>query len=402
MKQITLPTIKNIKDLKGKRVVLRLDFNVPIKNGKIIETMRIDRVIPTIEYLRKKKAKIVILSHIGKDASSSLKPVVRYLNTLPATTYRSKKIGGDGGRETMNVGFVPDFRTDAAHKVADSLPEGGVVVFENLRLDDRETENDPEFAKYLASFGDIYVNDAFAVSHRAHASVVGITKYLPSYAGFLIADEIKHLSLALDPQHPFLFILGGAKFDTKMPLLKKFMKSADHIFIGGILANDFLRDIGLEVGVSVVDSYGFNLTSLLKNGKIILPSDVVVKNEQSKKTAMKHIDEVDVRESIVDVGSETINHLAPIIKKAKLIVWNGPLGYYEGGFDKGTTLLLNAIADSKAKSIIGGGDTAVMVDKLGLADKFTFVSTGGGATLDFLADGKLPGVDAIMKCKKRK
>src|SRR3989339_897251 len=381
MKQAILPTIKDIKDLKGKRVILRLDFNVPIKNGKIIETMRIDRVIPTIEYLRKKKARIVILSHIGKDASSSLKPVVRYLN------------------KTMNVGFVPDFRTDAARKVADSLPEGGVVVFENLRLDDRETENDPEFSKYLASFGDIYVNDAFAVAHRAHASVVGITKYLPSYAGFLIADEIKHLSLALDPQHPFLFILGGAKFDTKMPLLKKFMKSADHVFIGGILANDFLRDIGLEVGVSVVDSYGFNLTSLLKNGKIILPSDVVVKNEQSKKTAMKHIDEVHVRESIVDVGSETINHLAPIIKKAKLIVWNGPLGYYEGGFDKGTTLLLNAIAESKAKSIIGGGDTAVMVDKLGLADKFTFVSTGGGATLDFLADGKLPGVEAIMKCK---
>ncbi|OHA84337.1 MAG: phosphoglycerate kinase [Candidatus Yonathbacteria bacterium RIFCSPLOWO2_01_FULL_47_33b] len=384
MKQAVPPTIKDIKDLKGKRVVLRLDFNVPIKNGKIVETMRIDRVIPTIEYLRKKKAKIVILSHIGKDASSSLKPIVRYLNN------------------TMNVGFVPDFRTDAAHKVADSLPEGGIVVFENLRLDDRETSNDPEFAKYLASFGDIYVNDAFAVSHRAHASVVGITKYLPSYAGFLIADEIKNLSLALAPKHPFLFILGGAKFDTKMPLLKKFMKTADNVFIGGILANDFLRDIGLEVGSSVVDSYSFKLTPLLKKGKIILPSDVAIKNIQSKKTMMKHIDEVEVGESIVDVGPETIKHLTPIIKKAKLIVWNGPLGYYEGGFDKGTILLLNAIAESKATSIIGGGDTAVVVEKLGLADKFTFVSTGGGATLDYLADGKLPGVDAIMKCKKRK
>src|SRR3989344_7286981 len=379
-----LPTIKDIKNLKGKRVVLRLDFNVPIKNGRIVETMRIDRVIPTIEYLRKKKAKIVILSHIGKDASSSLKPIVRYLNN------------------TMNVGFVPDFRTDAAHKVADSLPEGGIVVFENLRLDDRETSNDPEFAKYLASFGDIYVDDAFAVSHRAHASVVGITKYLPSYAGFLIADEIKNLSLALAPKHPFLFILGGAKFDTKMPLLKKFMKTADNVFIGGILANDFLRDIGLEVGSSVVDSYSFKLTPLLKKGKIILPSDVAIKNIQSKKTMMKHIDEVEVGESIVDVGPETIKHLTPIIKKAKLIVWNGPLGYYEGGFDKGTILLLNAIAESKATSIIGGGDTAVVVEKLGLADKFTFVSTGGGATLDYLADGKLPGVDAIMKCKKRK
>lgn len=384
MKQAILPTIKDIKDLKGKRIVLRLDFNVPIKNGKIIETMRIDRVIPTIEYLRKKKAKIVILSHIGKDASSSLKPIVRYLN------------------KTMNVGFVPDFRTETAHKVADSLPEGGVVVFENLRLDDRETENDPEFAKYLASFGDIYVNDAFAVSHRAHASVVGITKYLPSYVGFLIADEIEHLSLALDPQHPFLFILGGAKFDTKMPLLKKFMKIADHVFIGGVLANDFFRDIGLEVGASLADEHRASLVPLLKNGKIILPSDVVVKNIQTKKTATKHIDEVSVGESIMDVGPATIVALAPIIKKAKLIVWNGPLGYYEGGFDKGTALLLNAIAESKAKSIIGGGDTAVVVEKLGLADKFTFVSTGGGATLDYLANGKLPGIEAIMRCRKRK
>lgn len=380
MKQATLPTVKDIKDLKGKRVVLRLDFNVPIKNGKIVETMRIDRAMPTLEYLIKKKARVIILSHIGKDASSSLKPIVQYLN------------------KKMKVGFVPNFLTDTAYKVADSLPEGGVVIFENLRLDDRETSNDPEFAKYLASFGDIYVNDAFAVSHRAHASVVGITKYLPSYAGFLIADEIKNLSLALKPKHPFLFILGGAKFETKMPLLKKFIKSADNVFIGGILANDFFRDMGLIVGLSVVDSYNFNLTPLLKKGKIILPSDVMVKN---KKTVIKHIDEVEIRESIVDVGPETIKHLVPIIKKAKLIVWNGPLGYYEGGFDKGTTLLLNAIAESKAKSIIAGGDTAVMVEKLGLADKFTFVSTGGGATLDFLADGKLPGIDAILKCKKR-
>ncbi len=383
MKTQILPTIKDIKNLKGKRVVLRLDFNVPIKNGKIVETMRIDRAMPTIEYLVKKKAKVIILSHIGKDATSSLKPIVRYLN------------------KTMNVGFVPDFRTELARKVADGLPDGGVVVFENLRLDDRETKNDAEFAKYLASFGDVFVNDAFAVSHRAHASVVGITKYLPSYVGFLIADEIKNLSLALNPKHPFLFILGGAKFETKMPLLKKFMKSADYVFIGGILANDFYRDLGLEVGKSIVDTYDFKLTPLLKKGKIILPSDVVVKNVDTKKTAIKFTDDVSGNESIVDVGPETIKALTPIIKKAKLIVWNGPLGYYEGGFDKGTILLLKAISESKATSIIGGGDTAVIVEKLTLAKKISFVSTGGGATLDFLADGKLPAIDAIIKCKKR-
>ncbi len=396
-----LPTVKDIKNLKGKRVVLRLDFNVPIKNGKIVETMRIDRAMPTVEYLVKKKARVIILSHIGKDASSSLKPVAQYLNNLPATTYRSKKIKGDGGREKMKVGFVPDFCTEAARAVAEGLPEGGVVVFENLRLDEREEKNDKEFAKYLASFGEVYVNDAFAVSHRAHASVVGITKYLPSYAGFLIADEIKNLSLALKPKHPFLFILGGAKFETKMPLMKKFMKIADNVFVGGVLANDFFHDIGIETGMSFVDKYNFKLTPLLKKGKIILPTDVVVINGDGKKTSVKNLNEISSGDSIVDVGPETIKNLAPILKKAKLIVWNGPLGYYEGGFDKATVALLKAITDTKVTSIIGGGDTAVIVEKLGLGNKLSFVSTGGGATLDFLSDGKLVGIDAILGCKKR-
>ena len=379
-----IPTIKDIKDLKGKRVILRLDFNVPIKNGKIVETMRIDRALPTVEYLIKKKARVIILSHIGKDASSSLKPIVRYL---------SRKI---------KVGFVPDFRTEEARTMVEGLSLGGVVVFENLRLDARETDNDPEFAKYLASFGDIYINDAFAVTHRAHASVVGITKYLPSYIGFLIADEVKHLSLALNPKHPFLFILGGAKFETKMPLSKKFMKRADNIFVGGILANDFIRDAGLEVGTSTVDRYKFNITSLLKKGKIILPTDVVVSDSNHKKGIVKYIDDLSHGDAIVDVGPETIRSLAPILKKAKLIVWNGPLGYYEGGFDKGTIMLLKAIIGTKATSIIGGGDTAVVVEKNGLEKDLSFVSTGGGATLDYLVDGNLPGIEAVLKCKKRK
>ena len=378
-----LPTIKDIKNLKGKRVVLRLDFNVPIKNGRIVETMRIDRAIPTIEYLRKKKARIVIFSHIGKDASSSLKPVAQYLS------------------KTMNVGFVPDFRTDEARAIADCLPEGGVVLFENLRLDDLETKNDPAFAKYLASFGEVYVNDAFAVSHRVHASVVGITKFLPSYAGFLIADEVKNLSLALKPKHPFLFILGGAKFETKMPLMKKFMNIADQIFVGGVLANDFFHDMGIETGKSFVDKYNFKLTPLLKKGKIILPTDVVVKNGDGMKTSVKNLSEILSGDSIVDVGPETIKNLAPVLKKSKLIVWNGPLGFYEGGFDKATIALLKAITETRAVSIIGGGDTAVIVEKLGVAKKLSFVSTGGGATLDYLSDGKLPGIEAILKCKKR-
>ncbi|MBI3634464.1 MAG: phosphoglycerate kinase [Candidatus Yonathbacteria bacterium] len=379
-----IPSIKEIKNIKGKKIILRLDFNVPLNNGKISETMRIDRALPTIEYLVKKKARVIIISHIGKDASSSLKPVVNYLN------------------RKIKVGFVPDFRKENARKVVDRLPEGGVVVFENLRLDERETSNDSVFAKYLASFGDIYINDAFAVSHRAHASTVGITKYLPSYIGFLIEDELKNLSLALSPKHPFLFILGGAKFETKMPLLKKFMKSADHIFIGGVLANDFFRDRGFVTGKSFVDTYDFKLTPLLKKGKIILPKDVIVTNATHKKGIVKEIGALTSEDSIVDIGPETIKLLALILKKVKLILWNGPLGYYEGGFDKGTIELLNAITKTKATSLIGGGDTAVIVEKLKIKNKISFISTGGGATLDYLVDGKLVGIEAVKKCAKRK
>ncbi len=378
-----ISTVKDIKDLKGKRVILRLDFNVPMDNGKIRETMRIDRALPTIEYLIKRKARIVILSHIGKDSSSSLKPVVNYLN------------------KTMSVGFVPDFRKEEAFKVVNGLPEGGVVVFENLRIDDREETNNSTFAKYLASFGDIYVNDAFAASHRAHASIVGIPKYLPSYIGLLIEDELKNLSLALNHKHPFLFILGGSKFETKMPLLKKFMKSADYIFIGGVLANDFFRDTGIMIGKSFVDNYNFNLARLLKKGNIILPKDAVVTNAINKKGVVKNIDTLTAEDSIVDAGPETIKSLAPILKKVKLILWNGPLGYYEGGFDKGTIELLKAISGTKATSIIGGGDTAVIVERLKIKNKISFISTGGGATLDYLANGKLVGVEAVKKCTKR-
>ncbi|MFA5997244.1 MAG: phosphoglycerate kinase [Candidatus Paceibacterota bacterium] len=379
-----IPTVRDIKNLKGKRVVLRLDFNVPIKNGKIVETMRIDRAMPTILYLQKKRARIIILSHIGKDATSTLKPVVQYLG------------------KTMKVGFVPDFRSEAAHAVVSGLPEGGIVLFENLRIDEREEENSPELAKLLASFGDVYVNDAFAVSHRAHASVVGITKYLPSYLGFLISDEVKNLSLALNPKHPFLFVLGGAKFDTKMPLMKKFMKIADHVFVGGILANDFFKDMGLEVGKSFVDKYDFKLTPLLKKGKIILPSDVVVAGEDGKRAGTRKFNEVMPTDNIVDVGPETIKNLKPLLRKMKLVVWNGPLGKYDDGYDKGTAALLKAIAESNATSIIGGGDTAVVVEKLNLGKELSFVSTGGGATLDFLSSGTLPGIEAVMKNKLRK
>ncbi len=377
----TLPTIKDIKKLKGTRVILRLDLNVPIKNRRILETMRIDRAISTIEYLVKRQAQIIIMSHIGEDGAMSLKPVCEYLSKIL----------------NRKIQFISDFYTNSIN----NLENSGIIMFENLRLNEGEIKNDLVFSKHLASFGDIYINDAFAVSHRKHASIVGIPKYLPSYVGLLIIDEIKHLSLALNPQHPFLFILGGAKFETKMPLMKKFCKIADQLFIGGVLANNFFHDQGIEVGVSVVDTYNFSLKPLLKTRKILLPQDVIIKKD--KNIIVKNIQDVAKDETIVDVGPETIKKLELSIKKAKLIVWNGPLGYYEAGFDKATIILLKMIADkagNKTKTIIGGGDTVAIVDKLSIANKFTFVSTGGGATLDFLVDGKLPGLDAISKSKK--
>ena len=227
--------------------------------------------------------------------------------------------------------------------------------------------------------GDIYVNDAFSVSHRAHASVVSVPKYLPSYAGFQLEAEVKNLSHAFkNPKHPFLFILGGAKFSTKMPLIKKYLKLADFVFIGGALANYFLKAKGYNIGKSLVDDINYGIASILKNKKLILPTDFIIKNK-----------------AIVDIGEKSIENLEVIIKKSKLILFNGPLGKYEDGGAVGTKKILKFISSVKAESIIGGGDTVALISEMKMQNKFSFVSTGGGATLDFLANGTLPGIKAL-------
>ncbi|MFA6257668.1 MAG: phosphoglycerate kinase [Candidatus Paceibacterota bacterium] len=344
-------SIKSIKNLprlgkaglKGKRVILRVDFNVPIKNGKVEDDFRIKRALPTINFLLKKGAKIILITHLGKDGKASLEPVIKYFFAIS------------------------------------KIDPNKVTFFDNVRKFPGEMKNDPAFAKKLSTMGDIYVNDAFSVSHREHASLVMLPKYLPSFAGLEFEKEIENLSHTFKkPKHPFLFILGGAKFSTKMPLVKKYLKLADYVFVGGALAHDFLKAKGYKIGKSLISNDNYGITELLKNKKLILPTDFVMKDGV-----------------IVDIGEETVKNLASLIKKSKLILWNGPLGRYEDGGAEATKKILKLVANAKAESIVGGGDTVALVDEMNMRNKFSFVSTGGGAMLDFLSNGTLPGIKAL-------
>ncbi|QQR50660.1 phosphoglycerate kinase [Candidatus Nomurabacteria bacterium] len=366
-----MKSITSIKSLQNKIVLLRADFNVPIENGKVRDAFRIEKTLPTIDYLVKKGARIIIVSHAGEDGSVSLQPVATWL---------SKK---------MKVRFITDPLPNAIE-----FNTTKIVLLENIRQNSGEMNNDRTFAKKLARLADVYVNDAFSVSHRKHASLVLIPKLLPSYAGLQVMEEVKHLSLILKPKHPFLFILGGAKFDTKMPLIDKFIQSADHMLITGALMNNFFKDAGFEIGKSLYEPKDFHLQKLLKTPKLLLPVDVVVTQKDGGKQT-KSIAEITSKDIIVDIGSRTVQEVALLIAKAKLVVWNGPTGLYEKGFDRGTRGVLELLVKSKATTIIGGGDTVALVHKLHLEKKFTFVSTGGGATLAFLTKGTLPGLKAL-------
>jgi phosphoglycerate kinase len=350
--------IKQIKNVKGKTVLLRVDFNVPIKNGKVEDDFKIKKTLPTINFLKKRGAKMILITHLGKNGTASLKPVIK--------------------------------RFFIISKIA----KNRVTFFDNIRKFPGEIKNDPTFAKKLSTLGDIYVNDAFSVSHREHASIVSLPKYIPSFAGFQFEEEVKNLSHAFrKTKHPFLFILGGAKFSTKMPLVKKYLKLADHVFIGGALLNDFLKAKGYEIGQSLVSDTNYGIGELLKNKKLILPGDVVVKS--GDKLVNKKANEVKKNEIILDIGEEAVKNLAQLIKKSKLILWNGPLGKYEDRGAEATKKILKLVANSKSESIIGGGDTVALISKMKMEKKFSFVSTGGGATLDFLANGTLPGIKAL-------
>jgi phosphoglycerate kinase len=369
--------ISECGSLRGKRVLLRLDLNVPIQNGVVQDDYRIRRSLKTLLHLKKEGAKTVIVAHLENETNKSLEVVAKHLNTFVPVT------------------FVRDFSP-----TRESLPvlnEGEFILLENLRLfpNDVEKKNDLEFGKQLACLADVYVNEAFSVSHRRHASVVGVPEHIPGYLGFLFEEEINNLSKAFNPERPFLFILGGAKFETKMPLVQKFAELADQIFVGGALANDFWKARGYELGTSLFSQKPLDLKKLSQNPKLHLPVDIRVTIHDGPQE--RKPDQVQPAEHIVDSGPETSIQLEKMSKEAKCILWNGPLGAYEGGFTTATEDLALAIAGSGAHSIIGGGDTLAAVARLGIFDKFTFVSTGGGAMLDFLADETLVGIEALKK-----
>src|SRR3989344_2711549 len=325
-----------------KKVLLRVDFNVSMKNGKIADPFRILSHIPTIKYYLKKNYQVVLISHLEQNGKIPYFGLVR--------KFLEKKLG-----------------------------KGNYTLLENLRLNSGEKKNDLGFAKKLASFGDIFVNDAFGSSHRKHASIVGIPKFLPSYLGPLFKKEIKELSRVFVPKHPFLLVIGGNKFKTKEPVISKFFPKANYIFVGGVLANTFLKQRGNDVGKSLVENIKIP-KNILWNKKIILPVDFAIKNGK-----------------IYDSGPATAKILEDLAKKSKFILWNGTLGLCEKGFNFGTKSFIESLGKSKAYKIAGGGDTISAINKFGLQKNFNFISTGGGAMLEFLATETLPGIDAIKK-----
>lgn len=391
-------TVKDL-DVKGKKVLVRVDFNVPLskeEKGKIADDARIKAALPTINYLSENGAKVILMSHLGRPKGEanpdfSLKPVAEYL----ANEYKDK------------FTFIPsDVVVDKKVKEAvNKLADGQIALLENTRYRKEETKNGEEFAKELASLADLYVNDAFGTSHRAHASNVGVASILPSAVGFLIEKEIEVMGKALEaPDHPFVSILGGAKVSDKIGVIENLITKVDTILIGGGMAYTFLKAMGKEIGKSLLEEDKMDLSlQLMEKAKangveILLPVDVVIadKIEAGVDTEIVDIDDIPVDKEALDIGPKTAKLFADKIKAAKTVVWNGPMGVFEiKEFSNGTNEVAKALADSDAVTIVGGGDSALAIEMAGLKDKITHVSTGGGASLEFLEGKDLPGITAI-------
>lgn len=373
-------TISNLTDITGKRVIVRVDFNVPLGDDGIVdqsESWRIEASMRTINYLREQGARIILISHIGRDPQESLGPVAEFIKSS----------------HIPDLMFIPELVGMMVEEEIDHIQNGGVLLLENLRSNKGEEENDPQFTSLLASYGEIYVNEAFSASHRKHASIVGIPYFIPGFAGFQFADEVAHLEKAENPEHPYVLLLGGAKFETKLPLLKKELDKADRVIVGGALAHTVYSARGYEIGVSLVDDE-VDVTEIMNHPKLYVPMHVVVQDEQGN-ASEKIVTELASMDKIVDIGSASIDEIRSDILSAQTIVWNGPFGWYEKGYNKGTNMLFDLIAKNSGTSILGGGDTVAVLRAQGGTDRFTFVSTAGGAMLDFLIEGTLPGIVAI-------
>ncbi|MCA9355596.1 phosphoglycerate kinase, partial [Candidatus Kaiserbacteria bacterium] len=344
-------------------------------NGMVRNKFRLQRALPTMRYLSERGAKVIIISHIGRERTETLQPVYEEL---------TKHLPVDWGGRVDSINFAERRKL---------LAEGDILLAENLRQDEREENNDFGFVGLLAGLGEIYVNDAFAEAHREHASTFGVAKILPAYAGLTLLEEVTELSKALHPKHPALFLLGGAKFETKIPLAEKYLNLYEHVFIGGALANDIFKARGLEVGKSLVSDISLKDSPILNNEKLLLPIDVIVDGPHGK--LIKETNQVSSEERIMDCGPKTIDMLASYIEEASAVLWNGPFGAYEEGYVKSTEQTARHIATAKAFSVVGGGDTVAAIEKLNLNDSFGFVSIGGGSTLTFLERGSTSVIDLL-------
>jgi len=390
--------IKTIKDadLQDKKVLVRCDFNVPLKDGNITDDTRIRSSLPTIEYLLEKGATLILCSHLGrpkgeKKAEFSLSPVAKKLSEL------LKK----------DVKMASDVIGSAVESDVASLAKGDILLLENVRFYKDETENGKEFSQNLAKLADIFVNDAFGTAHRAHASTVGVSEFLPTFGGFLIEKEEKFLGQAVaNAQKPFLAIIGGSKVSSKISVLEALAEKATHIAIGGGMAYTFAKVLGHEIGTSLFEeshvqtAKDFLAKAKEKGVEVILPLDHVCASEFSENAEVKYMDGMDIDAGFMgmDVGEKTLKVLEDIIKKSKTIIWNGPLGVFEmKAFSKGTFAVAQMIADSDAISVVGGGDSVAAVNAVKLGDKMSHVSTGGGASLEFLEGKTLPGIAVLEK-----
>ena len=388
---------KTIKDynLKGKKVIIRCDFNVPIKDGEIQDDTRIKASLKTIEYAISKGAKLILLSHLGKIKTAS---DLRANNLYPISIRLSELLN-------KKVLFSDKTRGHELEELVANLNEGDILLIQNTRYEDldgkKESKNDPELGRYWASLGDIFVNDAFGTIHRAHASNVGIASNLESCIGFLIEKELNALNVLENPEHPFIVILGGAKVADKIGVIENLVTKADKILIGGGMAFTFLKSQGYEIGKSLLDEENIDFCKKMLEKypeKIELPVDFAVTNEYTndEEYRVKEIENIDNNEMGLDIGPKTIEKYQNIIKTAAIVLWNGPLGVYEfDKYKKGTDELLDYAVSNNIKMILGGGDIVAAASNSGYKDKVYHASTGGGATLEFLEGKKLPGLEAI-------
>ena len=392
-------TIEDLKDnqLEGKRVLVRVDFNVPLNEElEITDDTRIKAALPTIKYLVSHQAKVILMSHLGRPKGK----VVEKLRLDPVARRLSELLKQD-------IKKVNDCIGEEVEKVVSNMQKGEVVLLENLRFYPEEEKNDCEFSKKLANLADVFINDAFGTAHRAHASTVGVAELLPSYAGFLMAREIEVLSnLMENPERPFVVVLGGAKISGKIEIVQNLLSIADRILISGGMSYTCLAALGYEVGNSLLEEYDLEIVRKMlkkaekKGNKILLPVDLVITKEVSEKAESKifEIDSIPKDGTGVDLGEKSLIEFEKEIKKAKTVFWNGPVGVFEiEKYAKGTNRIAKILADmqGKAVTIIGGGDSIAAIDKAGLTEKMTHISTGGGASLEFLGGKKLPGIEVL-------